>query len=148
MKKILLFFALMIAFIGQAQVLKPVKWSTSVTKISATEYQLVVTATIKPGWHLYSQNIPENGPQPTKFVFAGNSKYLKKGNTVEEKGHTVHDPIFEMQIKYFENKANFKQRIKLKAKTPIKIKGTVEYMVCDNSRCLPPTEEDLEFIIK
>lgn len=148
MKRVILFFALMIAFVGQSQVLKPVKWTTSVNKISATEYELVATATIKPGWHLYSQTIPENGPKPTKFVFAGNPNYLKKGITSEDKGHTVKDPIFEMQIKYFENKAAFKQRIKLKGKAPLKVKATVEYMVCDDTRCLPPTEEDLEFSIK
>lgn len=148
MKRIVLFFAFMIAFVGQAQVLKPVKWSTSVTKISATEYELVATAIIEKGWHLYSQTIPEDGPKPTKFTYAGNANYLKKGNTTEEKGHTVNDPIFEMQIKYFESKAAFKQRIRVKGKKPFKVKATVEFMVCDDSRCLPPTEEDLEFTIK
>ena len=148
MKKILLLFAFMIAFIGQAQILKPVKWSTAVKKISATEYELIATATIEKGWHLYSQAIPENGPKPTKFVFPANPKFLKKGNTMEEEGHTVQDPIFEMQIKYFETKASFKQRIRLKGKAPFKVKATVEYMVCDDSRCLPPTEEDLAFSIK
>ncbi|MEL1241715.1 protein-disulfide reductase DsbD domain-containing protein [Flavobacterium flavipallidum] len=148
MKKLVLLFTLMIAFGGQSQVLKPVKWATSVKKISATEYELIATATIDKGWHLYSQTIPADGPKPTKFIFPANPKFLKKGNTVEEQGHTVNDPIFEMKIKYFENKASFKQRIKLKGKAPFKVKATVEYMVCDDSRCLPPTEEDLEFSIK
>ncbi len=148
MKKVFLFFALLAVFVGQAQILEPVKWSTSVNKISATEYELVATATIDAGWHLYSQNVPEDGPIPTSFAFEGNANYLKKGNTAEGEGHTIQDPIFEMEITYFEKKADFKQRIRVKGKTPFEVKGTVEFMVCDDSRCLPPTEVDLVFNVK
>ena len=148
MKNFLLILVLTITFAANAQILEPVKWSTSVTKISDTEYELVATATIQSGWHLYSQNVPQDGPIPTKFAYEGNSNYLKKGNTVEEKGHTIQDPIFEMQITYFEKKADFKQRIKVKGKVPFQVKGTVEFMVCDDSRCLPPTEVDLVFNLK
>lgn len=148
MKKIILFLALIVAFVGQAQILNPVKWTTSVTKISDSEYELIATATIKSGWHLYSQNVPQDGPIPTKFAFEGNVNYLKKGNTVEDRGHTIQDPIFGMEITYFEKKAAFKQRIKVKGKAPFQVKGTVEFMVCDDSRCLPPTEVDLIFKVK
>ena len=148
MKKAILIFALITVFIGQAQVLEPVKWKTSVIKISETEYELVATATINSGWHLYSQSVPEDGPLPTKFKFEGNANYLKKGNTLEEDGHTVNDPIFEMEIKYFDKSADFKQRIKLKGKVPFQVKGTVEFMVCDDSRCLPPTEVELVYDVK
>ena len=148
MKKLVLFLALIITFVGQAQILEPVKWSTSVNKISDSEYELVATATIDTGWHLYSQDVPEDGPIPTSFSYQGNANYLKKGNTSEEEGHTIDDPIFEMKIKYFETKADFKQRIKLKTKVPFTVNGSVEFMVCDNSRCLPPNEVDLKFNVK
>ncbi|WP_027137388.1 protein-disulfide reductase DsbD domain-containing protein [Gaetbulibacter saemankumensis] len=148
MKKVVLMLAFLAFSIGQAQILDPVTWSTSVNKIADTEYELVITAGIEPGWHLYSQNVPEDGPIATSFTFEGNGKYLKKGNTTEEEGHVVNDPIFEMEIKYFEDKATFKQRIKLKTTESFKINGTVEFMVCDDSRCLPPNEVDLEFNIK
>jgi thiol:disulfide interchange protein DsbD len=147
MKKVILIFALIISFMAKAQILNPVKWKTAVTKISDSEYELVATASIESGWHLYSQNVPENGPIPTSFTFEGNSNYLKKGNTAEEKGNTVYDPIFEMQITYFANKADFKQRIKLKGKKPFQVKSIVEFMVCDDSKCLPPSEVDLVFSI-
>lgn len=133
---------------GQAQILEPVKWTTSVNKISDSEYELIATATIDKGWHLYSQNVPENGPVATTFSFQGHGNYLKKGNTLEAEGYVVDDPIFGMKIKYFDAKANFKQRIKLKSKAPFTVNGTVEFMVCDDTRCLPPTEADLEFHIK
>ncbi|MDD7886788.1 protein-disulfide reductase DsbD domain-containing protein [Flavivirga sp. 57AJ16] len=147
-KTLLLMVTLMSFSLGNAQISDPVNWNTSVKKISDSEYELIATATIEDGWHLYSQQVSEGGPIATTFNFESNKNYLKKGNTLEEEGHTVNDPIFEMQIKYFEDKVDFKQRIKLKSKAPFKINGTVEFMVCDDSRCLPPTEADLVFNIK
>ncbi|MFI1745620.1 protein-disulfide reductase DsbD domain-containing protein [Thalassobellus sediminis] len=148
MKKIILVFALIAATILQAQILEPVKWSTSTKKISETEYELIAIATIETHWHLYSQTVPEGGPIATTFSFTGNGNYLKKGNTSEEEGHTIDDPVFGMKIKFFETKALFKQRIKLKTKEAFKVNATVEFMVCDDSRCLPPTEADLVFSIQ
>ncbi|MHA7944627.1 protein-disulfide reductase DsbD domain-containing protein [Formosa sp. 3Alg 14/1] len=147
MRMIILVFAFLVGGMSQAQILDPVKWSTSVNKISETEYELIAIADIEKEWHLYSQRVPEDGPIPTSFVYAGNGNYLKKGNTLEGKGHVIQDPVFEMEIKYFENKAEFRQRIKLKGKVPFKIEAIVEFMVCDDSRCLPPTEKELVFDI-
>jgi thiol:disulfide interchange protein DsbD len=147
-KKIFLILAFLVAGYSQAQILEPVKWTTSVNKISASEYELVATATIDTHWHLYSQTVPNGGPIPTTFSFKGNANYLKKGNTTEEKGQTTDDPVFGMKIKFFEKKTTFKQLIKLKTKAPFIVNATVEFMVCDDSKCLPPTEVDLIFNIK
>ncbi|WBX71669.1 protein-disulfide reductase DsbD domain-containing protein [Tenacibaculum retecalamus] len=81
------------------------------------------------------------------FSFTGDQRYLKKGNTKEGEGHVVDDEVFEMRIKYFDNKAVFKQRIRLKTNEKFIIKGTVEYMVCSGENCLPPKEIDLSFVI-
>ncbi|RXG11392.1 thiol:disulfide interchange protein DsbD [Leeuwenhoekiella aestuarii] len=148
MKYTILAFALFFFGAVQSQILEPVKWSTSVEKVSNKEYVLVATAIIEPHWHLYSQNVPEDGPVPTVFTFINNGSFLKKGNTSEDKGLTVNDPVFEMQIKYFENKATFRQTVRLKNETPLSINGKVEFMVCDDTRCLPPTEIDLVFTLK
>ena len=148
MKKIFLllaFFAL--GNTSYSQIHDPVKWSTSVEKISDSEYDLVVKATIEAKWHLYSQNVPDNGPIPTSFSFKTSPDFKLVGKTSEEKGHTVHDPVFEMEIKYFDNKAIFKQRIKISTQNAVKIIGEVEFMVCDDSSCLPPTVIDLAFLI-
>ncbi|MDO9595136.1 MAG: cytochrome c biogenesis protein CcdA [Lutibacter sp.] len=148
MKKIFLllaFFALVNS--SFAQIHDPVKWSTSTEKISETEYDLIVTATIEAKWHLYSQNVPADGPIPTSFSFKTSPDYKLIGKTTEEKGVSSYDPVFEMQIKYFENKATFKQRIKVLSEKSFKIAGTVEFMVCDDASCLPPTEIDLAFLI-
>ena len=147
MKRIFVILFLSLSVNAIAQIHNPVKWSTSVEKISDTEYELIATATIQGGWHLYSQTVPEGGPIPTTFTYNSDKNYLKKGNTKEEEGHTVDDKIFSMRIKYFDKKAEFKQRIKLKSKESFKVNGVVEFMVCNDTNCLPPTEEDLVFSI-
>lgn len=147
MKKIIFLFAFIISLSGQAQILDPVKWSTSVEKISDTEYQLVTNATIESGWHLYSQNVPEDGPIPTTFTFDdANGAFKFIGNTHEGEGHTVDDPIFQMKIKFFDNTAQFIQKVALSGDVTT-VQATVEFMVCDDTRCLPPTEKDLVFEI-
>jgi hypothetical protein len=148
MKNLILIIALVFSVATYSQIHNPVSWATSVEKISDTEYELVVTATIQGEWHLYSQSVPENGPIPTSFVFEGNANYLKKGNTKEGEGHTVDDPVFNMRIKYFGHKATFKQRIKLKSQDNFNVNAVVEFMVCNDTQCLPPKEVDLKFEIK
>ncbi|MDO6516005.1 protein-disulfide reductase DsbD domain-containing protein [Zobellia uliginosa] len=148
MKNVILILVLLVFSIGNSQILEPVKWSTKVVKISDKEYELMAIATIDAKWHLYSQTVPKDGPIPTTFLFKSSTNYLKKGNTMEEEGHTINDPVFNMEIKFFEIKALFKQRILIKEKAPFKVNATVEFMVCDDSRCLPPTEVDLVFNIK
>ncbi|WP_117880533.1 protein-disulfide reductase DsbD domain-containing protein [Aureibaculum luteum] len=148
MKKLYILFLIvsLTTSVLQAQIINPVKWSTSVKKISDTEYELSAIATIDSGWHLYSQNVPEDGPIPTTFTFKSDANYAKKGNTKEEKGHTVNDAVFEMTIKFFENKTTFKQLVKI-LKTTKTITGEVEFMACNDVQCTPPTTVDLEFIL-
>lgn len=148
MKKLLIVLVLICSVNAFSQILEPVKWATSVNKISDTEAELIATATIDGEWHLYSQTVPEDGPRPTVFTFESNGNYLKKGNTKEEEGTTVDDKIFNMRIKYFGKKASFKQRIKLKTKEAFQVNAVVEFMVCDDTRCLAPTEVDLVFNVK
>ncbi len=143
----LLIILLLVGSAVNAQIFDPVKWTTKVEKLSDTEYELIAEATIDPSWHLYSQHVPEDGPIATTFTFAGNGSYLRKGNTKEDNGITVDDKVFDMRIKYFENKASFKQRIRLKSNDPFKVNATVEFMVCNDKKCLPPKEVDLVFAI-
>ncbi|MBE7640074.1 thiol:disulfide interchange protein [Salegentibacter sp. BLCTC] len=143
--KYLLFLILLISAKVDAQIYDPVNWSTSVEKISETEFELVINAQIEPGWHLYSQQVPENGPIPTSFSYEPDAGYELVGNTLEEEGRTINDPVFNMVITFFENQAEFRQRIKLTNKSLKSIQGEVAFMVCDDERCLPPTYVDLEF---
>ena len=148
MKNICIFLFLTFSLGIFSQIEDPVTWSTSVEKVSDTEFVLISKATIEKGWHLYSQNVPEDGPIPTTFTFdVSKENYSLNGETKEEEGHTIDDPVFEMRIKFFENSAVFKQRVTVNPNITT-INGVVEFMVCDDSRCLAPTEIDLVFKLK
>ena len=139
---------LMLSMTAKAQVYEPVKWVTSIEKISDAEYDLISTATVESGWHLYSQSVPEDGPIPTTFVYKTNDDYELVGKTIEDDGHVVDDPVFQMKIKFFEDKAEFRQRIKVLNQELSVVEGEVEYMACDDEKCLPPDYVDLVFQLK
>jgi thiol:disulfide interchange protein len=136
---------LLFSMLVKAQVYNPLKWKTSVEKISDTEYELRIQAIIESGWHLYSQDIADGGPSPTHFTFVKKPSFQLLGSVAEEKGKTINDPVFKMQIKFFEKETTFKQRIKVIATKPFQIKAEVGFMVCNDENCLPPTYVDLEF---
>lgn len=146
MKKIFSFLLFVLtANVLFSQILEPVDWSTEVKKISDTEYDLIINADIDPGWHLYAQKVPENGPIPTTITFEKNDKYEMVGTTKESEGITSNDPVFQMVIKYFEDKAKFVQPIRILDNSLTEVNGEVEFMVCDDQQCLPPTYVDLNF---
>src|SRR5690554_2665132 len=149
MKKLIFLLLLTTISIGavHGQILDPIKWSTSIKKISDTEYDLIATAKIDKGWHLYSQEVPEDGPLPTAFVFEENEHYRSVGDIKESKGVTGHDPVFDMVITFFKNTATFTKRIQLTGNQGTTITGEVEFMVCDDTQCLPPTYVDMIFDI-
>ncbi|WP_303316466.1 protein-disulfide reductase DsbD domain-containing protein [Flavivirga abyssicola] len=146
MKKIFV-LVFLISSVGYSQILDPVKWSTSLKKVSNLEYDLIINATIKPNYHLYSLKVPKGGPLPTVFIFEDSDDYELVGTMTEDKGHTAFDPIFELHIKYFENTAKFKQRIKLKAKKALKVTGEIEFMTCNDASCVPGYD-DFEIAIQ
>ncbi len=149
MKKIVAFLSIiLLGLTSYSQILDPVKWSTSIEKVAELEYDLIMYASIEAKWHLYSQNIPEDGPIPTTFIFEKRDDFELVGNISEEEGHTVNDPVFDMKIKYFENKAVFKQRIKVLKESITTITGEVEYMACDDKQCTAPTLKDLKFSLE
>ena len=99
---ILLFLTFSLGIFSQIE--DPLKWATSVEKSSDTEFVLVSTATIDDGWHLYAQDVPEDGPIATSFTFENTkNNYLLKGNTTEQEGVTVDDPVFQMRIKFLKH---------------------------------------------
>lgn len=123
----------------QAQILKPVKWAYAAKRISKTDAVVLVKATIENGWHIYSQHVGEGGPIPTSFTFTSSKAYALQGKTVEPKPISKFEKTFNMNVSYFEKSVVFQQRIKLKAGQTI-VKGTLEYMACDDHQCLPPEE--------
>jgi thiol:disulfide interchange protein len=136
---------LFVATVLNAQILEPVKWSFSSKKVSDIEAEIIFTAKIDKGWHLYSQDIPPNGPIATSFEIIKSENYQKIGKISEPKPIVENDPNFDMVLKFFATKAVFKQKIKLLTNNPFVIKGTVSFMCCNDVSCLPPN--DVSFAI-
>jgi len=145
---ILLFF-FFFSMIAEGQIFDPVIWKFSLEKISENEAELVFTAEIEDTWHLYSQDIPEGGPIPTSFSFVESSQFELVGSVVEvSKPEEKYDSSFDMTLKLFSVEAVFKQRIKLLTATDVRVQGFVEFMSCDDERCLPPKEDEFNFLIR
>ena len=131
-----------------AEILKPVTWSFSNKQVSDTEFELVLTADIANSWHLYSQFIGEGGPVATSFKFIKSHDYELVGKVAESpKPREVYEKVFEMKVAFFEKKAVFTQKIKLKT-AATNVKGTLRFMACDDSQCLPPEDINFSFSVK
>jgi hypothetical protein len=128
----------------KAQILTPVHWSYGAKKISSTEAVVFMKATIDNGWHVYSQTVKDGGPVKTTFTFSPSKEYKKIGKTMEPKPILRMEKVFNMEVGFFENAVIFQQKIKLKSAQTI-VKGTVEYMTCNDHQCLPP--ETIDFSI-
>ena len=112
-----------------------VKWSFMYSVESSA---VIATGQIEPGWHLYSQKTDENaGPIPTK-MFIEPAKNYKLIGSFSEKGvpHELFDKNFESTVYLFESSYVSEQRIKVKK--PGSLKGEMQYMICDDTKCLPP----------
>ena len=149
----------------KAQLADPVKWSYESKMTSSNNAILQFTATIEDGWYLYSQNIQDGGPIKTSFYFNkiegfefvddveieeeegfdGDGSKIFRVNFVEPVPEEKDDPIFEMKLLLFKKQAEFTREIRLLTSEPLVIDGFLEYMCCDNEKCLPPTEVDFKF---
>ena len=123
-----------------SQIEQHVNWKFSTKRISDTKVEIICEATLDEGWHIYSHDLPENTAFPTMIHFEESDKYKPVGEIVEEPEPEVHyDESFKADLKWIANQAKFKQILEIKGETTIK--GTVEYMICNDQNCMPPTEE-------
>ncbi len=147
MKKLFAVFMLMM-FLGgvNAQINNPVQWTYSAKKIADKTYELHITATIGNNWHLYAQDAGE-GPVPTQILFTANP-LIKLDGKVKEVGkmEKAFDKNFNSTLKYYAKTVDFVQKVKVKSTIATVIKGSVNYMVCNDRQCLPP--KDVPFSIK
>ena len=136
----LLFFMTTVAMLAQ------IDFKVSYNRVSPTEIDILFSGTAEPGWHVYSTNLPEGGPNSTVF----GTDLIKGAELVGELkpgagAKTQFDPMFEMNITFFENSCSFTQRVKLTAKD-YQVKGYLNYSACNDQNCLPPT--NVEFDMK
>ncbi len=123
----------------------PVSWDYQAKKKTADTYDIVLTATVESPWHIYSQNTGKGGPVPTTISMKPNPLITKNG-TVKEIGklEKVFDKNFNTNVLFYSEQVQFVQTVKVKAGIKTNISGTVEYMVCDDSQCLPPVKKSFD----
>lgn len=139
------FLLLLASSPAQAQILQPVKWSFNSEEISNNELELQFIADIDAGWHVYSTEIPEGGPIPTSFNFEESGNFELVGELSTPEPIVKFDKAFEMTLEYFGERAVFTQKVKLNTDEPFVISGELEFMACDDSRCLPPDYVEFAF---
>ncbi len=145
-KRVIFLIAFAISSFSQAQISDPVHWKFSSKKTADNEYDLILKATIDKGWHMYSQFLEsDNGPVATTFNFDKTKDVTFIGKTKESTSKSEYDKNFEMNVKYFEHEAIFTQHIKLNKEGKIKVKGYLNFMTCEEGRCLPPKDVDFSF---
>ena len=129
----------------QAQIKDPVKFKTELNSLSDTEAEIVFTAAIDKGWHVYSTDLGDGGPISATFNVEKKSgvELVGKLKPVGKEIATF-DKLFEMKVRYFENTAKFVQKVKLTGGA-YAIEGYLEYGACDDESCLPPTEVPFKF---
>jgi len=141
MKRVILaVFALMMSIGAKAQVEAHVKWSYVAKKTSPTEAVLFLKATMDDKWHIYSQTVKEGGPVKTSFTFTPSKEYTLVGKTIEPTPITKYEKVFGMNVGYFEKTVIFQQKVKLKSANVKAIAGKLEFMTCNDQKCLPPDE--------
>ncbi len=144
----LLYLIILVVFslASQAQIYDPVTWDFRVEKTGEKNYEIIITAFIEKGSHIYSMNIPEGGPIPTSVEIFTTDEFIPDGNAFEvTKPEEIFDEAFGFRISTFSDMAEFRQRITAISPS-FTVSGAVNYMACNNTTCSPP--KDVEFKIR
>ncbi len=135
MKRFFMFILFSVWALG-SQAQEKVTWTTS---YNAKTNELEIKASIASGWHMYSQHIKNDiGPVPTQIVLKASEGVKLNGEVTEPTPIRKYDENFEATLDFFENEVIFKQ--KLGPKSRGSVDGSIVFMVCNESMCLPPTE--------
>ncbi|NML20778.1 sugar transporter [Pseudoflavitalea sp. G-6-1-2] len=144
MKKFLLLgIVALIGSVAMAQSSKAVKWTFSSKKIAAGTYEVRMSAAISGDYHMYAQNAGVDGPLPTAISFNKNPLVTVDGKA-KEVGKMVKkfESAWSGTVNYYEKTVDFVQVVKVKGKAKTNVSGKVEFMVCNDEQCLPPSEEE------
>ena len=134
----------LIALSAMAQMMDPVHFTSQLKLLKEGEAELVFSATIDPGWHVYSTNLGNDGPIAASF----NTVKMEGAEPVgklQARGSEIkkYDKLFDMELRYFEKAVTFVQKIRF-TKPQYDIDCYVEYGACNDEACLPPSEASLK----
>lgn len=140
MKKHLLLLVAVISWAFSMAQEKEVGWAHNVRKLADRTYEIHITATINTGWHLYSQNAGADMPAPTLITYSKNPLLSLDGKTKEAgKLITKMEHALGSVVNYYEKMVDFVQVVKVKGSAKTNLAGKIEYTLCNDTRCLPPT---------
>ena len=141
MKRILSAVSMLImAFMVHAQMMEPVKFTSTLKTNNTAEAEIVFSGTIDNGWHVYSTNLGNDGPiEATFHVNKLEGAELVGPLTPRGKEISEYDNMFGMKLRYFEKNVQFVQKVKF-TKPQYNIDAYLEYGACNDEMCMPPTE--------
>ena len=145
MRKVLLVFQLLLAVVmANAQMLNPVKVTSTLKTNGSAEAEIVFSCKIQPGWHVYSTGLGADGPISASF-HVNKMEGAEPVGKLKARGKEIStfDPLFEMKLRYFEGSATFVQKIKFTKPTYV-IDAYLEYGACSEQNCLPPSEASIK----
>lgn len=128
-----------------AQMQDPVHFSVSQKKVAPDEIEVTFSGKIDAGWHVYSTELPADGPISATITTDKADGATPKGK-LGHRGNEInkYDNMFSMNLRYFENSVTFYQRYKLTGKS-YHVKGYLEYGSCNDEMCMPPMQVEFDF---
>ena len=137
---------MMFAFGANAQMLEPIVWSSTIKMTSNNEGVMTFKASIDDGWHLYSFDLPENGPNATKISFEKTSGIELLGEIVPSRQpiDTV-DLVFNIRVGWWDADVEFSQKFKVLEEGKYDIAGEIYFQACNGETCIAPTTETFDF---
>lgn len=124
-----------------------VRWQRSIQSVSPSEADIVFTASLSPGFHLYATDVdPEVGPTPTSILvdkIAGGELVGKL--TAETRPTSKYDPNFEATLAFHTGKVSFRQRVRVTNPATFTFVGALKFMVCNDEMCFPPTNDEFAY---
>lgn len=135
--------------LAECQILEPVKWTYNTKDLGQGRYEVIFHAEMEGKWHVYSQDLGEDkiGPIPTSFSFLDSKDFRLDGKVKEGTPVVEYDPNFEMDLAYFEHSTDFKQTITSTSTAPFHVRGSFEYMTCDDKQCIFPDPVEFELLV-
>lgn len=111
--------------------------------------KIVLTATIKDGWHMYDQNLPAGGPNPLEFTFDKLVGAKRIGGFVTStKPHEEYDDTFEMTLRWYVKTVTFVQKIEVNDPAKFDVELGIRAFACSDENCTPIPEETIIFTSK
>lgn len=128
----------------------PISYEVSINRISDTKAEVVLSMTMKKGWHVYAAHLDSlSSPLPTEGYWNDSAaEYTMVGNLLEPEPHEDYDPNFDETLKWHEEKVIFRQQFIINVREDFSIKGEMSFMACNNTMCLPPEYVTIDLSVK